>query len=395
MIRHPRVVYLCNAVDERAKQERAITTDSPAATNKVLALSGAMRAAGMHCLILSLGRGRQDRSGRRHSAQVSRASGQQILYCAFWHLPILTHIVSFFSLTILLRYLLRQSPGLSILVYNRSYHYLPALLFARLLGAKIFLDLEDGYNFEGTSLYHRLKNTATRWIFNALCTSGAMVAASTLSSQIRFKKPFVCYGVAEDAPKQSAQWTSPILQILFSGTLLEEVGSRLLIDAMRILCHEYPQQAAELRITICGKGPCAQELESYAAGEGSQLCTFKGALSRAGYLDILHQSHAGLSLRLAAFEMGNTTFPSKLIEYASQGLLVVSTRSCDVPALFGNTALYLDQETPAALAQLLSQLPSSRSRFAELAQEGQARIQSVCSSSAVGRDLKTFFAAAA
>ena len=78
------VVYLSNAVDESIKAERAITTDSPAATNKVLALAGAMRGVGMRCTVLSLGRGRQNGTCIQHAATAKRLEHGTVLYAAFW-----------------------------------------------------------------------------------------------------------------------------------------------------------------------------------------------------------------------------------------------------------------------------------------------------------------------
>ena len=55
----PRLVYLCNAIDEITCRERGINSDSPAATLKVLQIASALADAGVQPIILSLGRGRQ------------------------------------------------------------------------------------------------------------------------------------------------------------------------------------------------------------------------------------------------------------------------------------------------------------------------------------------------
>ena len=113
------VVYLSNAIDESIRQERSITTDSPAATNKVFALARAMRGVGMRCIVLSLGRGRQSGSGNRHAATARRQRHGAVLYAEFWQSRWVTHWISSLSIMLLLAKLIRRHPGLSVLVYNR------------------------------------------------------------------------------------------------------------------------------------------------------------------------------------------------------------------------------------------------------------------------------------
>ena len=51
MTRH-RVVVICNALDDATRIERGITTDSPAASRKVLQLCAALRQAGLTPVVL-------------------------------------------------------------------------------------------------------------------------------------------------------------------------------------------------------------------------------------------------------------------------------------------------------------------------------------------------------
>jgi len=76
------------------------------------------------------------------------------------------------------------------------------------------------------------------------------------------------------------------------------------------------------------------------------------------------------------------------VEYAEHGLLVLATHTSDVPSLFGNTALYLDQETPEDLAFLVSNLSERRAELRSMAIAGQARVIETCSSAVVGQALK-------
>ncbi len=381
------VVYLTNAIDESVKAERKITTDSPAATNKVLALASAMRGEGMRCIVLSLGRGRQNSSGIRHAATARCLNHSVILYAAFWQLPLLTHLVSFVSLAWLLGKLIWRHRGVCVLAYNRSYHYLPALLLARLIGVRVYLDLEDGYIVENKGGLRHIKNCLTRRCLNWLCPDGAIVASSGLVAQLAHSFPLVCYGVAKSDCAKRQNWNAPRLQILFSGTLLEEVGSRLFLASLGILRDRYPALTGQLQFVVTGKGPCAGDFRSFAANSPEWL-SFGEDLTRDQYLEILRGSHVGLSLRLSTFEMGGTTFPSKVIEYAEHGLVVISTRTSDVPLLFGAGALYLEDETAPALAAMLASLPARRDELRLTSACGHQFVLQSCGPEAVGRKMR-------
>ncbi len=385
------VVYLSNAVDESIRVERAITTDSPAATNKVFALAGAMRGVGIRCTVLSLGRGRQNGTGVRHAAKARRLEHGAVLYAAFWQLPWLTHLVSFVSLAWLLAKLIRRHPALRVLVYNRAYHYVPGLLLARLLGAQVYLDLEDGYIVEGRGGIRYLKNTLMRRLFSWLCPHGSMVANSGLARQLDRPPAMVCHGVASATHVPCQDWDSGRLQVLFSGTLLEEVGSNLLMAALEILRRQHPDMVRRMHVVVTGKGPFAEAFRSLAE-QAPDWLTFGESMRRTDYLNVLNSSHVGLSLRLSACEMGATTFPSKVVEYAQHGLLVLTTRASDVPMLFGKEALYLEEESAQALAALLACLPGLRENLRNTAIRGRKRVLNACAPEVVGRDIQRLLA---
>jgi hypothetical protein len=99
-------------------------------------------------------------------------------------------------------------------------------------------------------------------------------------------------------------------------------------------------------------------------------------------------SHVGLSLRLAGYEMGATTLPSKAVEHALHGLLVLTTRASDVPMLFGKEALYLEEESAQALASLLASLPGLRESLRNTAIRGRKRVLNACAPEVVGQGIR-------
>lgn len=385
MSNKPLVVYFTNAIHESVCLDRQITSDSPAATNKVFGLVGAMRCAEINCIVLSLGRGRQNGEGGRHRAVALRHARIPVLYCSFWHVPILTHIVTAISMLLLSLRLTRRNPQLVILSYNRVWHYIPALVVMRMLRIRSFLDLEDGF-IVGSKGINRFKNVFVSGLFRWLCSDGAMVANFGLRSQLHCSPSLVCYGVAENVRMCGQDWESDRLKVLFSGTLLEEVGCALLIQALEKL-QQQPELVTKMHMTVTGKGPYANAFRAFAAKMPGWL-SFGEALPKAAYTKILRASHVGLSLRLHAFEMSGTTFPSKVVEYAQNGLVVVTTRTSDVPLLFGSDAVFLEEETPEALAELLATLPSRRAELRKIAYQGRDKVMEVCDPKRLGEQIK-------
>ena len=90
--------------------------------------------------------------------------------------------------------------------------------------------------------------------------------------------------------------------------------------------------------------------------------------------------------------MGATTFPSKVIELAAHGLLVVSTRVSDVPDIFDeSTAFLLKEATPLNLANVMLDIANYPEKAHVVAINGQNMITSLCSYKKIGSELIQFW----
>jgi glycosyltransferase involved in cell wall biosynthesis len=383
------VIYLCNAVDEETKTERNIPFASPAETNKVFQVVKAMQTQAMDVSVLSLGRGSQTGDGTKFAAAEKTIGNVKITYAAFWHLPIFTHLIGALSMASIFMSLVRDTKSpVAVIAYNRLFHYIPTLVLAKLYRKNCFLDLEDGKN-ESTRLINRVFGLFSKQVFNFLCNQGALIATNSLRKELGTKRIVVCYGCTEFSPERLFQWDSQPVQILFGGTLMEETGARLLIDTIEILNSNYPEINGRLLISVTGQGPMSTELERYAKANGKGWINFYGSIDRASYRQLIHQSHAGLSLRMPTSEYGRTTFPSKIIEFASHGLLIISTKVNDVPELLDKqSAILLSEATPECLASDLNNLVLGFYDAGTMAEKGKQRIFNLCNYEIVGRNLK-------
>ena len=386
-----RLIYLCNALDEQTCLERGIYSDSPAATQKVFQIVSVLRNSGVEVVVLSLGRGRQRGSGKWHPAKVVRRGGVSIVYAPFFDFPALTHLVSLACLLPLM-WRLRSISGQSVLLsYNRLPHYLAAMEMARLLRFRRFLDLEDGDVQDGGSALRRWVARFMSARFDRLCNAGGMLAASALSRQYAGRRTVCCYGVATPAI-DARNWSAMPLVVLLGGTLQRTTGGQLFVDAINCLRGAAQEELKDIEFVITGSGDMAASLQALAAQEGFPTVRFLGKVSRVDYVQTVQRAHVGLALNLPSSDLGRTTFPSKVINLASAGLLVMTTRVSDVPVLFREDgAVFVGSEEPKELAEKLIWLVRNRDTVARIAKRGKAYIDETCSPKRVGQILKTFF----
>ena len=384
-----RLFVICNALDDATRFRRGITTDSPAATRKVLLLCRSLRHAGVRPLVISLGRGRPDGSRRRFGASVRRVDGVPVLYAAFSHRPLLSQWLSLLSPAALLWRARRLGGERTVLFYNRMPAYLPTLLLAAALRLRRVLDLEDGaLDGPARSLAGRF-GAALHRLFDRLCNGGALLACSALA-QGTSSRPVLCYYGTLEAHAPRAAWPSDGLAVLLGGTLAGDTGAPLLIAAIERLRSERPAWARGLRVEITGQGESLPAFERLAQGHGEPRVIVHGRTDQARYREILASAQVGLALKPRGGPLSQTTFPSKVVELAGAGLLVLSTDISDVRPVLAPHALFLDDESPAGLVDRLHWIVQHRDQAEDMARAGQAHLLERCEAARSGRALAGF-----
>jgi len=384
-----RLLVVCNALDDRTRLERGITTDSPAASRKVFMMCRALRLAGIRPTVLSLGRGRHDGSGRRFRARVRRVQGVPVLYGAFWHRAALSQLLSLLAPALAL-WRARRLPGQkTALFYNCLPAYVPGLVLARLLRWRTVLDLEDGAVPATAPGGSGRVLRWTRRLFDRLCTGGALLACQALEEATALRPTTCCYGTVEPCAGKPP-WTAHGLTVLIGGTIAPETGADLLIDAIAMLRLRRPAWAEGLAIQVTGSGTSIGPLRQLAAEPGWPAVTVHGRTTDAVYRAIVASSHVGLALKPRSGPLARTTFPSKVIELAGAGLLLLTTDISDVRLIFGPAAVYLDDETAAGLADRLQWICEHRQEAQALAARAARDVHEHFAPEVVGRSLATF-----
>lgn len=383
------IIYLSNALDEMTKNKRLITTDSPAATKKVFGICHALKTVGIHSQILSMGRGRQNRSWKIFHSSSEDIDGIHIKYASFYHIPFFTHTVTAISLMLMMIGLIRKKRPI-VLVYNRCWHYIPALCVAKLCQIYCFLDLEDGWVGNKTFLQKHLV-----LFFDWVCFSGSLLASNALKEQVKTVNNFTCYGAIDVPFHTKKEWRKGKLQVLFGGSLWQGTGADLFIDGLRILVDKYPEVCEALHVVVVGFGDLAEKVNVFSQNETQGLVEFRGNVSDDEYYQLLSESHIGLCLKLSGGSLHDSTFPSKVIELTANGLLLITTKVSDVPNLFlPNAALFVANDDAKSLADLLFWAVTHRVEAEKIAEEGKKVVVKYCSAKKVGEDLAKFFGAA-
>jgi glycosyltransferase involved in cell wall biosynthesis len=217
-----------------------------------------------------------------------------------------------------------------------------------------------------------------------------MVANTKLAEQVRTRPTYCFYGVSGNI-ECVRQWEPP-LRVLLSGHLSVETGVRNFGAALSLLKREARGALESFRFTIVGSGELAGELKEIAETSYDGRLEFRGRISDSEYQELLRISHIGLCLKMPEHAMGQTTFPSKVIEFATWGLLVVSHKVSDVALLFPEDgAFLLDEPTPQALAEVLQNIAERPSYAASRAIRGQMAVRDRLQPRKVATELRTLW----
>ena len=383
-----RFFYISNAFEDSLKNLRSINGDSPAVSAKVIRICQAVKEQGENAIIISLGRKRQTNSWKWYPAIIRRAGNVPLVYATFFDAPILTHLISTCSLFLIIN---RLSNKKSVLIfYNYLLYYIPTLIINKILGRRCLLDLEDGIRRDDKTLRSRV-NFISFKIHNLFCNNGATVASEALIMQTTIRPTMVCYGVAPMIYTQK-DWSVFPLHILYGGALLKDTGAELFLDALDILFLKGKNISTKIKFIVTGFGDMSEQIKQITQNKFSSIVDFRGSVSTSEYFEILEKCQIGLALKIPTMSMGMTTFPSKVIEMAAFGLLIVSTRVSDVPKVFSDsTAVLLSETSPIMLADVINDILTAPLQYRELAIRGQNRIRTSLSPERIGKDMIEFW----
>ena len=383
-----RLLILCNALDDTTRVERGIATDSPAMSRKVFMAALAVARAGVVATVISQGRGRG--TGAAFFPSVARRPGGiPTCYLAFCGHPMISHVVSLIAAAFAVQKRAKRRDEIVLLVYNRSAAYVLAIIVARANGMRVVLDLEDGPVVTGATFRERA--TLIGWrLFDWLCGDRAVLACSALAAATRLRPTMVYYGVVDGAAPTPRLIDDPVT-VLMSGTVAPETGGDLLAETVALLRATTADWTRHLTIEVTGRGGSIAALERLASEAGDPAVKVWGRTTDAEYAEIRRRAAVGLALKPNAGPLAHTTFPSKVVEMAAAGQLVLTTDISDIRQVVGDDgAVFLREDTAAALADSLRRIVEDRDRAEAIAALGSQAVVRVCDPGAGGHRLAVF-----
>lgn len=382
-----RAIFICNALDDDTRVERQIFSDSPAASKKTILMAQALRAIGEQVAIVSMGRGKVGGSVKYFSVKVKRINGVLIIYAPFINFPILSQFISMLFLPYLVFSLNGFKGKASAIFYNRTAAYIPTLLLSYIFGYSRVLDLEDGdlplTRWNLYELYLALK----RLLYDGLCSQGTILACRALGKENSKSNSLCYYGAVDNFARKETWDKNKKIKFLFGGTVAKNTGALALIDAITCL-REFPENWCNfLEFVVTGKGDSILLFEKLSQDSRPPKVTVMPLLTNKEYIDVVRACQVGLALKPSLGELASTTFPSKVIELSSEGLLVLTTNISDVEHVFGQGALYLKDDGPTSIVECIRWIFENSDQAELLALRGQAAIKLRCELKKAGHNL--------
>ena len=234
-----------------------------------------------------------------------------------------------------------------LIIDNYEIIYLIAVWYCRMRGRRnpIVLEYEDGKHLIDKGIWKMLSGLAER--IGRPLVRAAILATPKLAERLPKNIPCVVIpGILNDGifynppplPGESVQF-------LYSGSLDTERGIPLLLAYL-----EQGDFPPNVIFHITGQGnfvDCLSALQRKHPG----VIQFHGTVSQEKLAEIRSNCHYGLNLQSAVNPISDVTYPSKTFDYINAGIRVISTRAAGVEKVLEESAIYLDNETPASLSK--------------------------------------------
>ncbi|MEQ9923116.1 glycosyltransferase [Pectobacterium brasiliense] len=388
-----KITIICNAIDDVVRNERNITTDSPAASRKVFMLADALADTHVHVDIISMGRGKADGRFKFYNLKKIKNGNVNITYLPFTHIRFFSELLTFLYLAIITACSIVKGgySDKAVIFYNRLPAYILSLFVSVIFRVKRIIDIEDGEVVanEGKSLKNKVKSIVP-WLYDIFCKDGAMLACSALSSMTKIEHTTCYYGTVSPVIRENTVFDRNKASILLSGSLSEDTGAERLSNAIRLMRSD-SQRWRNVQFEISGQGPSLQSFQDLMNGEGFPAVRVHGRLSNTDYHDLLVNCDVGLALKPIIGSLANTTFPSKVVEYANSGLLVISTDISDVRHVLGaDGAIFLSTDSEDEIINAFDKVIHDIAWSRKTAEEGKNNVLNLLAPECASNKLMNF-----
>ena len=164
------------------------------------------------------------------------------------------------------------------------------------------------------------------------------------------KPSIIIHGVYFIEPIVESKFTDGKIHVVYGGTLDPAKGGGIAAAAAAEFLSE------NYHIHICGFGDPSQIISiiQEVKKKSKAQITFEGELKGNEYKRFIQKCHIGLSTQNPNATFNDTSFPSKIFVYLSNGLKVVSIRiPVVVQSFVANNLFFYDRQTPEMIANAI------------------------------------------
>lgn len=285
---------------------------------------------------------------------------------------LIRQVERWFAIAQILKYILfTVKKGDCVIAYHERY-YQPWLSLTR--------KIKD-YNlvYEVEELYTVAANLSSKKISkekNNLCADSYVFSTESLNGLVNTqKKPYtVSHGAYRLPPLYNKCFDDDKIHIVYAGTFERaKGGAEIAIKSACYLSEQY-------HLHICGFGNDSEiefvkNLIDEVSSKTKCKITFDGKKMGEEYLVFLQSCQIGLSTQKPEGDYNNTSFPSKILAYLSNGLQVITIKIPVIEASkVGNAVYYYNESDPKAVAETImkiniSSAPDTRKLVRQLDRE--------------------------
>lgn len=167
------------------------------------------------------------------------------------------------------------------------------------------------------------------------------------------KESIVIHGLYSVQPQIAQKFNDRKIHVLYAGTFDSVKGGALAAAAAA----EFLPENYHVHITGFGTKADEQNVRervNMVSKKSKAQITFHGFISRNELTRLMQQCHIGLCTQDPTKELNLTSFPSKILNYMSNGLLVLSGRNRAIEeSAVGDIVYYYENQTPQDISQAI------------------------------------------
>ena len=237
-----------------------------------------------------------------------------------------------------------------IIVYHSLGYDKLFILLKQILNIRIIGDIEEIYQD-----VHNFSTTTRKdeYRFIDICDK-YMFPNHVLTQKMCKNKPYlVCHGIYKVSSPSVKKINDGLIHLLYSGTYDPQKGGAL----AAVKAAEYLPEIYHLHITGFGDSTIVCSEINRLKSKGYSNITFHGYLPNDEFVKLMQSCHIGLCTQNPVSKLNLSSFPSKILNYISNGLMVLSGHNEAIDSSsVSDIIYYYAYQTPEAIAKAISEI---------------------------------------